>query len=299
MYEQNDKPLPTGDATVVFADLIAQMRCAMAGGRESTPPQSPDNVVNWARTAGQPCFAAICRRLLLPGSCVVGFDNLVELTRLADGGSACLVCLNHRSTLDVPVLYALLADQANLIAFNRIIWIAGRKLNEDCGVTPMMVQCFHRMVVTPKSWMGNAHSDQELQEARRMNMKAFRGIRELRRQGWLFGLFPTGTRLRPNDTSTARAIEEIDSYLKCFDYVVLGNIDGCTLSVTRDHDLTRETPRLDRMVYTFGPVLKAAEWHANAATRFATLDQRAAAARAILDDIAALAANGHTARAVV
>jgi len=113
-------------------------------------------------------------------------------------------------------------------------------------------------------------------------------MHDLRHQGWLFALFPAATRLRPHDKSTGQAIEETDSYLKNFEFMILGRIDGCTLPVSRDRDLTHETPTLDCMRYTFGRVLRTDAWRDNAAKRFAKLDQRAASAAAIIEDIDAM-----------
>ena len=284
MYEDNLRPLPDGDFRKAFADHLA----AIERSGQPRPPEriGPANVLQWAKPDIQPYFARICRRLLLPGSGVLGIDHFAELTRLATSGHSCIICLNHRSNLDVPTLYALLEDQTRLDLFHRLIWISGRKLDEDVGATRMLVQAFNRVIVTPRSWMKEDHSDQELHEAHQINIAAHRVIHELRNQGWVFALFPTATRIRPGDESTTHAIEETDSYLKNFEFMLLGHIDGCTLPVSRNRDLTHETPALDRMRYMFGQVLRTDEWRASAARRFAELDQRTASARAVIEDIA-------------
>jgi hypothetical protein len=284
MYEDNITPLPDGDFRKVFADHLAAIE--RTGQPSPSERISPANVLQWARPDVQPYFARISRRLLLPGSGVLGIDSLAELTRLATSGHSCIICLNHRSNLDAPTLYALLEGQTRLDLFHRLIWISGRKLDEDVGSTRMLVQAFNRVIVTPRSWMKDDHSDQELHEAHQINIAAHRVIHELRNQGWVFALFPTATRIRPGDESTTHAIEETDSYLKNFEFMLLGRIDGCTLPVSRDRDLTREIPTLDRVRYTFGQVLRTDQWRAGAARRFAELDQRTASARAVIEDIA-------------
>jgi glycerol-3-phosphate O-acyltransferase len=227
--------------------------------------------------------------LLLPGSGVSGLENLRQLVEHAAEAKACLLCLNHRSNLDVPILQALLEDCGEDRLFQQIIWIAGRKLEEDVGMTSLLVQCFHRVIVTPPSWFASPHSADEIHQARLINMAADRAIATLRQQGWVFALFPAGTRQRPHDPSTRLAIEQTDSYLKMFDYLTLGNIDGCTLPVTMDRDFTHETPRLDRMLYTFGPVQRTDKFRAEAATRFTKFDQRTATAASIMREIDRLA----------
>jgi len=287
-YEENIEPLPQGDFTEVFAEHLAEIqRHAIAVKAKRV---TAAEVVQWSNREVQPYFGNICRRLLLPGSGIVGLESLAELTRLAVAGRSCILCLNHRSNFDVPTLYALLRDQNRLDLFDRIVWIAGRKLEEDVGHTQMLVQAFNRVIVTPRSWMKDDHSIEEWHEAQQINIAAHRAIHELRNRGWVFALFPTATRIRPTDESTVHAIEETDSYLKHFEFMLLGRIDGCTLPVTRDRDLTHEVPARDRMRYTFGRVLGSEEWRASAARRFAPLDQRQASAKAIIEDIAAIPA---------
>lgn len=285
MYKENLTALPDGDFSAVFSEHLAAVESICL----SDPPEriGPANVLHWARPEIQPHFARICRRLVIPGSQVLGIERLAELVGLATAGHSCIICLNHRSNLDVPTLYALLEDQARLDLFHRLIWISGRKLDEDVGSARMLVQAFNRVIVTPRSWMKDDHSAEELHEAHQINIAAHRVIHELRHQGWVFALFPTATRIRPNDPSTTHAIEETDSYLKNFEFMLLGRIDGCTLPVSRDRDFIHETPALDRMQYTFGQVLRTDAWRASAARRCAGLDQRTASARTIIEDITA------------
>ena len=286
MCDKRFKPLPDGDFARVFADELTEVEQRQ---KSRFPTQiTSANVVQQANADVQPYLAKICRRLLLDGSGLKGLEHLDALERLAIAGNSCLVALNHRSNLDVPTLFALLEDEGRADLFARMIGISGRKLLEDAGATWMLAQAFNRVIVSPRSWLSEEHTDEELHAAHLINIAAHRAIHELRHQGWIFALFPSATRMRPRDESSGRAIEETDSYLKNFEYLVLGRIDGCTLPVTRDHDLTHETPVLDRVRYTFGPVLRTAEWRQSAAERYPALDQRAASARAIMEDIAAL-----------
>ena len=287
MYEQNCRPLPEGDAAVVFAEQLAAMKRHAA--LENATALTPENVVRWADRKNQPHFAAICRRLLLPGSRIRGLANINALVDLAHDRQPCLLCLNHRSNLDVPTLLTLLGDQADANLFHRIIWIAGRKLEEDVGMTGLLVQCFNRVIVTPRTWFAGRNSDDELHQARVVNIAAERAIARLRYEGWVCALFPTGTRIRPGNESTKQAIEETGSYVRMFRYMALCHIDGCTMPVSKDRDLTHEKPTLDRVIYTFGPVLRTEDWLAQAVKRFPMLDQRMASARAMTEDIEALA----------
>ena len=285
MYEENLKPLPPGDCSVVFADILAKM---LRDAAEGTTSVSPATVLQFGNRTNLERFRAISRRLLLPGSQIQGGEHLAELGRRAAAGESCLLCLIHRSNLDVPTLYALLTDHGHEADFQRIIWITGRKLTEDGAASRVMVECFNRVVMTPRSWLTDGHTETELRNARLLNIAALRAMRNLRHQGWIFGLFPSGTRIRPSDASTAHAIDETDTYLKSFQNMVLGHIQGCTLPVSHDWQLMQETPQLDKMVYQLSPVLDTARWREQAARRYPELSQRAASARAIMEDISAL-----------
>ena len=287
MYEENTKPLPAGDASIVFAPQLAAMKHHAA--TTQVDPITPDSVLRWADKRNQPYFASICRRLLLPGSGLVGVDHLRELIQLAKDGNSCVLCLNHRSNLDVPTLQTLLEDHGQSGWFDKIIWVAGRKLEEDVGLTNVLVQCINRVIVTPHSWFSSPRSEAEIHEARRINIAAERAVARLRHEGWVFALFPSGTRIRPDDESTRQAIEQTDGYLRLFDYLALCNIDGCTMPVSKDRDFTHESPRLDRMLYTLGPVVRTEDWRDQAATRYPDVDRKTASAQAIREEIEALA----------
>jgi hypothetical protein len=290
MYEENLAPLPEGDFAEIFAGPLEALREHYLA--QAPTKITPRNIVGWAKPPIQSQLAAIARRLLLPGSRVVGAERLDELGRLAATGRSCIVCLNHRSTLDVPTLYALLEDHRRANIIQRLIWISGRKLDEDVGLTRLLVQGVNRVIITPRSWLRADHSDEERRDAHRINVAALRAIHDLRRGGWVFALFPSATRFRLHDPSTARAIEETDTYLKHFEYLLLGQIEGCTLPVTRERDLTHERPRLDRVVFTFSEVLRSDQWRASAASRYPLLDQRSASAQAVMEDIARLCPPG-------
>lgn len=289
MYESNQQPLPKGEAFIVFAKQLAELQ-KEAGGVEPVPP-TPESVVRWGDKQHRPVFTGMCRRLLLPGSKIVGLDNLRELVQRTREGKSCLLCLNHRSNFDVPTLDALLTDHGEAALFDQLIWIAGRKLEEDPGLTNLLVQCFNRVLVTPHTWFGANRTEEQMHEGKLINIAAERAVLQLRNEGWVFALFPSGTRMRPGVESSKHAIAETDSYLRVFDYLLLGHISGCTLPVSQDQNFILETPRLDRMLYTFGKVQRTEQWREQMAERYPELDHRAASAKGIEVEIEALAPN--------
>lgn len=286
MYESNQTPLPDGAASKVFAKQLAELQ--QDAGEVNPAPLTADSVVRWGDKRHRPIFTGMCRRLLLPGSEIRGLDQLRQLVQLADQGESCLLCLNHRSNLDVPTLDALLTDHGAGSLSDQLIWIAGRKLEEESGLTNLLVRCFNRVLVTPHTWFDANRSEEEIHQGKLINVAAERSVLKLRTEGWVFALFPSGTRMRPGDESTKHAIAETDSYLKAFDHLLLCHISGCTLPVSQDHDFVHETPRLDQMVYSFGTVQRTDDWRSRIAEKYPGLDQRAASAQGIEDEIDAL-----------
>ncbi len=290
MYEENLKPLLPGDATQAFASILAELQ----GILDVVPePVSHEKVLFWADRKIQTYLFRISRRLLLPGSGIRGIESLQKSIDLVTPGRSCGLFLNHRSNLDVPTLGALLHDVDRQDLFDKIIWVAGRKLQEDPGLTGLLFQAFNRVIVTPRSWNMVEHTDAERREGNLINIAAHRVIHELRDRGWMFALFPTGTRMRPGDKSTMQAIPEIDSFIKSFEFLTPGHMEGCTMPVTREQDLTHETPRLNRVCFTFGQVVETKVWRCRAQQRFPRLTQRQASAQAIMEDISNL---GHSAK---
>lgn len=283
MYEEHLSDPLNPDFSTVFAKNLAVI--AKTCPTAEAAPIDPQHVLFYRDECIQRHLTKICRSLLLPGSRLIGSDRLVELARLAAAGHACIACFNHQSNLDVPTLDALLEDQSLGDLSRQMMWIAGRKLHEDNPTTRTLVRAVNRVIVSPRSWLKDDHTGEQLRESHLINMAAQRVIHQLRHDGWIFALFPTGTRFRPRDQSTAQAIGETDSYLKRFEFMLLGRINGCTLPVSLDHDFTHEIPRPDRVTFTFGQVLRTDHWRAEAARKYLELDQRAASARAIMEDI--------------
>lgn len=282
MYEENLKPLPAGDAMAVFGEVLAPLAARLSDMSET------DEVARggqWADRSIQPYFDRVCRRLLLPGSQIEGLENLVQLAAAARQGHSCLICFNHRSTLDVPTLAVLLEDAGRRDLFDQIVWIAGRKLSEDSGLTKVFIQAVNRVMVTPPSWLDTHYDSEERHRAREVNLAAHRAMHDLRHQGWIFGLFPAGTRIRPDDEATQQALPETDSYLRHFQKLLLCRIDGCTLPVSRSQDLTHEVPCLDRVTFQFGPVLDTQAWRNQIWSQSPGMERREATAAAIMEQI--------------
>ena len=271
--------------TAVFGEELAQIL------RHSDPDlfavTTPETVFQVGQTQNRERFTAIIVELLLPGSDVVGLENLKELHALAAQGKPALVLSAHVSNLDVPALFTLLKHRGEEALFEDIIFIAGRKLTEGCKFIKSMAEVFSRVVISAKT---ARMSEQEVSVAMAINKAAQRKIAELQHQGKVFVLYPTGTRTRLGVPRTHRGLREIYNYLRKFEFCVACGISGNILPARDDVDMIDEFPRRDAVVYTFGKVRNIAAWLEELESRMpgASTDRKQFVVDAIMDEIYAL-----------
>ena len=209
---------------------------------------------------------------LLPGSGIHGIESLKELLAAAKAGEACLLLLEHYSNFDLPVFHYLLrqAGPSGVEIADALLAIAGIKLNESNPVVLAFTEAYTRLVIYPSrslEILKNNYKDPKelLAEAMRsttVNLASMRALSQLKKQGNLVLVFPSGTRYRPWDPSTKRGVREIDSYLKSFSKMCLVSINGNILRLNTEggggmeDDLVCE----DRVVYSASPVIVCADF---------------------------------------
>ena len=250
----------------VFQKMLAQSKAY----RDSEI--TAENVFQQAIKQNRPLLVEICSELLLRGSCVIGLEHLIELAELAKKEESCLICAKHTSNLDVPNFYTLMSRQGKqaLDCFDRIVFVAGRKLNEDSTYMKMLAEMFSRVILCPKTYLNSIDLEEEEKRklAKRINQVAQRTILQLRHQGYIFLLYPTGTRIRSEVPETSRALKETVAYLHRFDNLCFMNVLGNSLPPMLSNDLTSEIPHYDVVKFIVGPVQKTSEWLQTANAKF-------------------------------
>ena len=153
---------------------------------------TPDNVYQEAHKENRELLLEIVKKCHLPGSNIIGVENLIELNKLAEQGKACLILSEHTSNLDVPNLFARFYDHENESLkdiFERFIFIAGTKLNA-LSMVKLFTEMFSRVVVYAIRSLNEIKNDDERREevelANRINLKSTRKIGELRNKGLSF-----------------------------------------------------------------------------------------------------------------
>ncbi len=203
----------------------------------------------------------LSRAYMKEGSDIKGIDHFEKLYQLSQQGKACLIASEHKSNLDVPNLYTLIYDKYEkyLDMFETIVFIAGRKLNEETPGVKIFAEMFNRLVIVPKTT--KIRTEEEKKEMFSINRSAQRWMREYKYKGYIFLIFPTGTRTRPWEPESAKGIREAFNYLKNFDYLCTLSIEGNTMPASKNSTNMLEDPCVnDKIVYTFGEAKSTKEY---------------------------------------
>src|SRR5260221_14568743 len=109
-----------------YAPIIERMIANSTGA----PLVTEDNVYQQGKPANKPLVQEIVRDLILPGSRIVGRENLLELQRLANRKKPCLILMEHYSNFDLPCFCELLeaAGEGYEEVAEAIVAVAGIKL---------------------------------------------------------------------------------------------------------------------------------------------------------------------------
>lgn len=247
-----------------FGSKIQQILSASTG--ESNRQIGSGNIFQEIHPDGRPLLEEMVAELAGPGSRIEGVEHLVRLGKLAQEGASCLILPEHLSNFDVPVFWYLMKHTCPECAamFEQIVFIAGRKLNEESPVVKAFAEMFTRLIVSPKTFYeglpDGPEKDAVVKQAQHVNRVAYRKMKELKNAGYIFLLYPTGTRYRPWDPESGNGLREVDSYLRSFDYFVTGATIGNLLPPVQGVAMDEEIPVEADVVMRFSPVQSAAEF---------------------------------------
>ncbi|MGD2062680.1 MAG: hypothetical protein PVF51_03750 [Nitrospirota bacterium] len=225
---------------------------------------TPSNVYQPGNQANRPAILDLLDRLLLPGSRVLGLEHLDLCLAQLDAGRRILFLVEHAGNFDVPAFYALLRREAPRYQaiLDRLIYIAGRKLNEESELVKMYTEIFSRLVIVPRRELPTEHPDEDVKqrvariakekEAAAINRAAFRKMAQLKRRGHIFVLFPLGGRWKEGEENLP--VKETTSYLKAFDFAYPISMEGNTLPATAG-PMAAEVPVQARVVFHVGAPL--------------------------------------------
>jgi hypothetical protein len=207
---------------------------------------------------------------LLPGSGVRGMENLDALLKAAQAGEPCLLLLEHYSNFDLPVFHYLLRHEGRADIADAIVAIAGVKLNESNPAVLAFTEAYTRLVIYPSRSLEIIKTKYkepkelvaEIMRGTAINRAAMRALSSIKVSGKLILVFPAGTRFRPWDPSTKRAVREIDSYVKSFSKMCLVSINGNILRLNPQGEMDEDLICQDRVLFEASRIIECAEFRA-------------------------------------
>jgi len=153
--------------------------------------------------------------LLLPGSALIGLENLEDLLAKAESGKSCLLLVEHYSNMDLSLvdLLARKAGGRGKEIAKSIIAMAGMKLNEDNPVVAAFTGAYSKIVIYPSRYLQDADPEKDKAEIMRsnsINRAAMKSLIRNKYKGSMILVFPTGTRYRQWEPDSKKGVREID-----------------------------------------------------------------------------------------
>ncbi len=230
------------------------------------------NVHQTGNTEVLPFIDSMVAENLLPGSGIRGMNNLEDLLAAASSGEPCLLLLEHYSNFDLPVFHYLLrqAGGKGPAIAAALLAIAGIKLNETNPVVLAFTEAYTRLVIYPSRSIEIIQRNlkdpkemlAEVMRSTSVNLASMRALSELKKEGNIVLVFPSGTRYRPWDPSSKKGVREIASYVKSFSKMCLVAINGNILRLNGEEGSAMQDDLVceDRVVYTAGPIIDCASF---------------------------------------
>ena len=246
---------------MTLKDLIMKHAELFQKFRHTAHEITSDTVFQEGNAELQATMEAVISSLLEPDSRVIGSEHLFTLLEKVKAGKRCLILPEHYSNFDYPLitlLFKRLGEKGEELS-KRLVAMAGIKLSEENDMISMMNTAYDRITVYPGRSL-QAITDPEILEletkkARAINIASMRMMEELRANGRVVVVFPTGTRYRPGKPETKKAIREIDSYIKTSDYLLLLSINGNCLEVSTGGDMTADVVKKDTIILQASEVI--------------------------------------------
>lgn len=214
--------------------------------------------------------------LLLPGSRLEGKENFKAFYDAVKSGKRGLILMEHYTNMDLPEIVYLLEKEGSDWAKDfseKIVAIAGMKLNEASPLVRAWAEGFTRVVIYPtrslNSAADKAASEEEIKaeemKARKINLAAMRAMDECKKRGEIILVFPSGTRYRPGKPETKKGLREIDSYLRMFDVMLLVSNNGNCLRFNPENpeNMLMDIVEKDVIIHTASEVIDCKSFRKN------------------------------------
>lgn len=236
--------------------------------RLSTSPAviNENDVYQKANKNLQKYMDLILDKYFLPSSRLENPEQFKKFYEKVQSGKSALILMEHYSNLDLPALIYLLRKEGEEWArdfADKIVAVAGKKLNEESAAVRVWTEGFSRVVIYPPRSLEHLSKEERAAEemrAKRINLAAMRAMDECKRRGEVILVFPAGTRYRPGKSETKKGISGVESYLRVFDIMLLVSINGNALRINPENpdDMMYDILMRDTVILKASDVIECA-----------------------------------------
>ncbi len=207
------------------------------------------NIYSEAKPAMSKLVDGMMAENFLEGSDITGIENIEKFMALVESGKRGLILMEHYSNFDLPGIIYLLRHSNHpkcVELADKIVAIAGMKLNEESKMISAWTEGFNKIVIYPSRSLAAITDPEEYkreeERSRKINFASMRALDQARKRGQVILVFPSGTRYRPGQPETKRGVREIDSYLRLSDVMILISVNGNCLRISEDFpkDMTKD-----------------------------------------------------------
>ncbi|MCR4627977.1 MAG: 1-acyl-sn-glycerol-3-phosphate acyltransferase [Treponema sp.] len=239
----------------------------------AAPVIDATNVYEEANLETRKIMDSMIAENILPGTRLENVENFKAFNDAVKSGKRGLILMEHYSNMDLPALVYQLTrykESWGKELADRIVAIAGMKLNEENPMVRAWAEGFTRVVIYPSRSL-KAVEDKNISEeekaaeekrSRSINLAAMHAMDDCKRRGQVILVFPAGTRYRPGKPETKRGLREIDSYLRMFDVMILVTINGNCLRINPEtpNDMLSDLVCEDIVIQAATPIINCKEF---------------------------------------
>ena len=250
--------------TIPLKDKYGYMFADLAKFGKAASVIDETNVYQEANKFTRPLLDKMLEENLLPGTKLEGIENFKDFLAQIKNGKRGLILMEHYSNMDLPAICYLLerdGGEEGKELSEKIVAIAGMKLNEENPMVRSWAEAFTRVVIYPSRSLANlSEEEREVEEAksRKINMASMRAMDKCKREGKPILVFPAGTRYRPGKPETKKGVREIDSYLRMFDVMIFISTNGNCLRINpeKPEDMLADLIHPDTVIMAASPVME-------------------------------------------
>lgn len=250
--------------TIPLKDKYGYMFADLAKLGKAASVIDETNVYQEANKSTRPLLDKMLEENLLPGTKLEGIENFKDFLSQIKNGKRGLILMEHYSNMDLPAICYLLerdGGEEGKELSEKIVAIAGMKLNEENPMVRSWAEAFTRVVIYPSRSLANlSEEEREVEEAksRKINMASMRAMDKCKREGKPILVFPAGTRYRPGKPETKKGVREIDSYLRMFDVMIFISTNGNCLRINpeKPEDMLADLIHPDTVIMAASPVME-------------------------------------------